>query len=58
MKFHREGKKIVLIAYFLLSIPPLLSFASAAPSWLTVILIVLSVIVLSYQSIYFIWYDH
>jgi phosphatidylserine decarboxylase len=44
MKFHREGKKIVLIAYFLLSIPPLLSFASAAPSWLTVILILLSVI--------------
>ncbi len=44
MKFHREGKKIVLIAYFLFSTPPVLSYALAAPSWLTVIFILLSVI--------------
>jgi len=44
MKFHREGKKIVLIAYFLLAIPSLLSYAFAAPSWLTASLVVLSVI--------------
>lgn len=46
MKFHQEGKKIVLIAYFVLAIPPLLCYAFGAPEWLTYGILGLSTIML------------
>ncbi len=46
MKFHKEGRKIVLVACLLLAIPSSVSCCLGAPEWLTCILLVLSLIML------------